>query len=470
MQSLLQDLRYALRQLRKSPGFGGAVIVTLALSIGITAAIFSVLYAMLIRPLPYQHPESIVSVETKQIQGYTQWAAYPEYLDWRKMSHSFSALAGYQPYGTVNFEGSKGPIALNAVQGTDNFLDVFGVRPILGRTFAPAEDQPGKNDVVVLSYEVWQQNFGGDPAAVGRQAKIDGRPYTIIGVMPAGFRFPIGKVDAVYTPLHVPERLRDDRGDHWLQTIARLKPGVTAQQAKAELTGIMNDLGRTDQFNSGRSVKMVDLESYVVGNTNSSLHLLLYAVLALLAIGCVNVAGLMLARGVKREREVALRSALGARKSRIMQQMLIEALLFAFCGALGGIMLGYGLLHVIRLLLVSALSRGAGSRAEYTGAARSALCRRRRHDSGDPCTSLAAFESRANQGIAGGRKRRHDPWPAPSASHIRDDAGSTGIGAARCLRTVDAYAGKSAKLRAGFLAGAHLDDRGEPISRTLRRP
>ena len=359
MQSFLQDIRYAVRQLRKSPGFAGSVILTLALSIGITAAIFSVLYAMLIRPLPYQHPETIFSVETRQIQGYTQWAAYPEYLDWRKMTRSFAAFAGYTPWGTVNFEGATGPIALNSVQGTDNFLDVFGVRPILGRTFAPGEDQPGKNDIVVLSYEVWQQNFGADKGVVGRTAKIDGRTYTIIGVMPAGFRFPIGKVDAVYTPIHVAERLRGDRGDHWLQTIARLKSGITAQQAAADLNRVMTDLGRTDQFNAGRSVKMVDLQSYVVGNTDSSLHLLLYAVLALLAIGCVNVAGLLLARGVKREREVALRSAIGARRSRIVRQMLTEALLFALCGAAGGVMLAYGLLQVIRLLLISALSRGA---------------------------------------------------------------------------------------------------------------
>jgi putative ABC transport system permease protein len=359
MQKVLQDLRFALRRMRRSTWFAATVIGTLALSIGITASIFSVLYAMLIRPLPYQHPERIVSVEPHQIQGYTQWAGYPEYVDWRKLSHSFSALAGFLPEGSVNFESPSGPIALKAVKGTDNFFDVFGVRPILGRTFAQGEDQPGKDDVVVLSYEVWQQSFGGDHAVVGQQAKIDGLSYTIIGVMPAGFRFPIGKINAVYIPLHLTKDMRENRGIHWLQTIARLKPGVTAQQAQAELTSVMTDLGRSDQSNSGRTVRLVGLESYVVGNTESSLHLLLYAVLALLAIGCVNIAGLLLAHGVKREREVALRSAVGALRGRIVRQMLTEAMLLAFCGTVGGIALAYGLLNAIRLLLISSLSRGA---------------------------------------------------------------------------------------------------------------
>jgi putative ABC transport system permease protein len=359
MESFIQDLNYALRQLRKTPGFGITVIATLALSVGITAAVFSVLYAMLIRPLPYHNPEDIVAVQPRSPQGYTQPASYLEYLDWRHMNHSVAALAGFSSFGTINFEGPQGPIALHSVQGTDNFFDVFGVSPILGRTFAPGEDQDGKNDVVVLSYEVWQQNFGGQNDAVGRQAKLDGRPYTIIGVMPAGFRFPISRVDAVYTPLHAPQRLRESRGNHWLQTVARLMPGLTAQQAQADMTQVLTDLGRTYPGSKGRTLQLIDLSTSILGKTTSSLRLLLYAVLALLAIGCVNVAGLLLARGVKREREVALRSAIGANRMRIVRQILTEGLLFSAFGAAGGVALAYGLLRVIRLLLISALSRGA---------------------------------------------------------------------------------------------------------------
>ena len=359
MQSFLQDLRYAVRQLRKSPGFGATVIATLALSIGITAAVFSVLYAMLIRPLPYGQPERIVALETRSPEGYTQPASYPEYVDWRRLSHGFSALAGYSDFSSVNFEGPAGPIALHAVRGTDNFFDVFGVSPILGRTFAAGEDQDGKNDVVVLSYEVWQQLFGGETSAVGQKVKLDGNAYTIIGVMPAGFRFPIGKVNAIYTPLHLTKQQREGRGNHWLRTIGKLKPRTSLNQAQADLTAVFADLVHDYPDSKGRSVKLVELETYILGKTDSSLKLLLYAVMALLLIGCVNVTGLMLARGVKREREMALRSAVGADRTRIVRQILTEALLFAVCGALGGVVLAGGLLRLIRLLLVSALARGA---------------------------------------------------------------------------------------------------------------
>ncbi len=359
MQSFLQDLRYALRQLRKSPGFGLTVIATLALSIGITAAIFSVLYAMLIRPLPYDRPESIVALQPRSPQGYTQPASYLEYLDWRRMNHNLAALAGYSAFSTVNFEGPQGPVAIHAVEGTDNFFDVLGVGPILGRTFAPGEDQEGKNDVLVLSYEVWQQYFGGQASVIGQKVKLEGRPHTIIGVMPAGFRFPISKVDAIYRPLHAANRLRESRGNHWLPTVARLKPGVTLNQAQADMNKVLTDLGRDYPFTKGRTLKLVDIETYVLGQTTNSLHLLLGAVLALLAIGCVNVASLLLARGVKREREMALRAAVGANRMRIIRQILTEGLLYAAFGAAGGVMLGYGLLRVIRALLVSALSRGA---------------------------------------------------------------------------------------------------------------
>ena len=356
---MFADLKYAWRQLRKSPGFAAAVIATLALSIGITAAVFSVLYAMVVRPLPYQDAERIVKPAPRSPQGYTQPASYPEYLDWRRMNHTFSALAGYNDYSSVNFEGPAGPIALHAVQGTDNFFNVFGVQPFLGRTFAAGEDLDGKNDVVVLSYEVWRQYFGGAAGAVGRQVKLDGRPYTIIGVMPAGFRYPIGKVNAVYTPLHMSQPQREGRGNHWLTTVARMRPGITASQAQGDMTAVLTDLGRTYPNSKGRTMEVLPLATAILGKTSDSLRLLLYAVLALLAIGCVNLAGLMLARGVKREREMALRSAVGADRLRIVRQILTEALLFAVFGAVGGVVLAYGLLRVIRLLLIAALSRGA---------------------------------------------------------------------------------------------------------------
>jgi putative ABC transport system permease protein len=356
---MLQDWKYALRQLRKSPGFTLTAVLTLALGTGVTAAVFSVIYAVMIQPLPYDHPESIVVPRTFSPQGYTQPASYPEYLDWRNQSHSFAAFAAVSAFRRINLEGPSGPVSLRLTEGSDNLFDVFGVNPILGRTFGPGEDQPGKNDVVVLSYEVWQQNFGGATDVVGRVVRLDGLPYTVIGVMPAGFRYPISQRDAIYTPLHMIDLLRNTRGDHWLPTIGRLKPGVTAAQARADMDGVLANVGRAFPDSKGRRVEMRPIAEAVIGDTRGPLRVLLFAVLAVLAIACVNLAGLLLARGVKREREVALRSAIGASRARLVRQMLTESLVLAVAGAAFGGVIAVGLLQAIRMLLISALSRGA---------------------------------------------------------------------------------------------------------------
>ena len=356
---MLQDLKYALRQLRKSPGFTLTAVLTLALGTGVTAAVFSVIYAVMIQPLPYYHPERIVIPRTFSPQGYQQPASYPEYLDWRNQGHSFSAFAAVNFFQRINLEGPSGPVSLHLTMGSDNLFDVFGVNPILGRTFSPGEDQPGKNNVVVLSYEVWQQNFGGAKDVIGRVVKLDGSPYTVIGVMPAGFRFPISQRAAIYTPLHMIDLLRNTRGDHWLPTLGRLKPGVTAAQATADMNGVLANVGRAYPDSKGRRMKLRPIAEATIGTTRGPLRVLLFAVLAVLAIACVNLAGLLLARGVKREREVALRSAIGATRSRLVRQMLTESLVLALVGAALGGLVAVGLLRVIRMLLISALSRGA---------------------------------------------------------------------------------------------------------------
>jgi putative ABC transport system permease protein len=361
MTGFLQDLRYALRQLRKSPGFAITAVVTLALAVGITTAVFSVIYAELIRPLPYNHPEQIFYLQTWSPQGYTQPASYPEYLDWRRDNHVFSALAAYNDFEAVNFEGPRGPVALNRVSTSDNFFDVFGVAPILGRTFAPGEDQPGKADVVVLSYEVWREHFQSRQDAIGETVRLGGHPYIVIGVMPAGFRYPIGDRHAIYTPLNPTNKdALANRGSHWLPTVARLKPGVSARQAEADLATVLENIGRAYPDESkGRRMRLQNIAAFVVGDTAAPLRVLFFAVLGLLAIGCLNIAGLLLARGVKREREIALRSAIGATRSRIIRQMLTEAVFLAVIGGLAGILLSYLLLDAIRSLLIVALSRGA---------------------------------------------------------------------------------------------------------------
>lgn len=358
MTTLIQDLRYAFRQLYKKPGFSGSAILTMALAIGVTTAVFSVLYAVLIRPLPYDQPSQIFYLKSYSPQGYTQPMSYPEFLEWRRENQSFAALAGYSR-GTANFETNSGPVPITNISTSDNFFQVFGVNPLMGRGFAAGEDQPGKNDVAVLSYEAWQEDFGGRSDVVGATAKLDAQPYTIIGVMPAGFRFPVSANHSIYTPLHIPKELAEAKGSHWLPAIARLKPGVTAQQAESDMDRVLDNYTRIVPDTKGRRLKLVGIAEFVVGKTGAPLKVLLFAVLAVLGIGCANFAGLLLARGVKREREVAVRSAIGASRSRLMRQMLTEAVLLAVAGTIGGVLLAYLLLSAITKLLVTALARGA---------------------------------------------------------------------------------------------------------------
>ena len=358
MNSVLQDVRYAFRQLYKKPSFSATAILTMALAIGVTTAVFSVLYAVLIRPLPYQDPNQIYFLQTYSPQGYTQPSSYPEYLTWRRENQGFSALAGYSR-GSANFETNSGPVPITNIATTDNYFDVFAVHPVMGRTFAQGEDQPGKNDVVVLSYEVWQQDFGGRSDVVGATAKLDGHVYSVIGVMPAGFRYPLSAAHAVYTPLHIPKELAESVGSHWMQTIARVKPGITVQQAESDMNRVLESFAQVHPDAKGRRLKLEGIAAHVVGDTGAPLKVLLFAVLAVLGIGCANFAGLLLARGVKREREVAVRSAIGASRARLVRQMLTETILLALAGGVTGILLANLLLSAMTKLLIAALARGA---------------------------------------------------------------------------------------------------------------
>jgi predicted permease len=359
MNSIMQDLRYAMRQLRRAPGFAATAILTLALGIGAATAVFSVIDATLLRPLPYANRDRIVSPETHSIVGWHQPWSLPSYRDARPQLSTFEALAGYNPYGRINLEAPSGPVSLKAVKGTDNFFQVFGVKPLLGRTYLPGEDQPGKDDVAVLSYEVWQRDFGGQRDAIGKVVRLDGAPYTVIGVMPAGFRFPLSAVNAIYTPLHPDAQYSQNRGYHWMESLGLLKTGVTPEQAQANFNAVFANLARAfPNTDSGRTVQVKMLKAVASGKADGPLYTLGAAVLALLAIACVNVAGLLLARGVKREREMALRAAVGAGRARIVRQMLTESLVLSGAGLAIGIALAYLLLAAMKTFLVSALARG----------------------------------------------------------------------------------------------------------------
>jgi putative ABC transport system permease protein len=358
--TLTQDLKFAVRQLRRAPGFAITVALTLTLSVGVAAAVFSVIDAVILRPLPYAHPDRIVSVESQSGSGYNQPASWPSFKDEREQARVFSALAAYSDFGKMTLQTlASGPVLVDSVHATDNFFQVFGVQPVLGRTFRPGEEVDGRNQVAVLSYELWQQYFGGSADVLGRGVTLDGMTYTVIGVMPAGFRYPLSMRNGIYTPRLIDRDWMLKRGNHWLRTVGRLRDGVSLPQGQADLAQVFANIARTNpETDEGRKVRVRQLSDSITSQTRGPLWTLLAAVLAVLAIGCVNVGGMLLARGVKREREMAMRTAVGASRTRMVRQVLTEGVVLALVGAAGGVVLAWGLLDAMRAFIIEALSRG----------------------------------------------------------------------------------------------------------------
>jgi predicted permease len=365
LESIWADIRFAIRQLMKSPGFAIAAILALSLGIGAASAIFSLLDAVLLRPLPFANQDRLVFPLMRSHNGGTLPSSVLSYRDERAQLKTFTALAGYSMLDRINLEGPSGTVSLRAVKGTDNFFDVFGVQPILGRTYLPGEDIPGKDNVAVLSYEVWQSSFNGRADTVGKVVRLDGSPYTVIGVMPAGFRFPLGAREAIYTPLHAPQQWAQARGMHWMRTIGLLKPGVSQTEAQADISRVMANLGQSyPQQEEGHTATLYPLAAEVNGfgsdgSMKAPVRALVLAMLALLGIACVNVAGLLLARGVTREREMALRAAVGANRRRLIRQMVNESMVLSVAGVLGGVLTGWLLLKAMSIFLLDAIARGA---------------------------------------------------------------------------------------------------------------
>ena len=351
MSGLFQELAYGLRQLRKKPGFTAVAVITLALGIGATTAIYSIVDSLLFRPLPYGNASRIVRIwNTFAPRGMMEIpASEPEFLEYRE-GHSFAHFAGFST-GAVTVTGSGDPVRVPAAWGTTDFFQVMGTKPLLGRVFVPDEFQTGRSQVAVLSYGLWQNRFGSDLEIIGKTIRLNGQSCTIVGVMPRDFNFPSNDVD-IWQPLPI-DPASANIGNHYLNLVGELKPRTTREQAASELAMLLARFeAKYPKYYSGAAglgVSLIPLRDQMIGNSPRIVLVLMAAVGFMLLIACTNVASLLMARGEERWRELATRAALGATRRRILTQVLIENLLLFLMGGAIGLWLAFTALKLISL-------------------------------------------------------------------------------------------------------------------------
>lgn len=365
MQTFLQDLRYALRMLRKNPAFTAVAILTLAVGIGANSAIFSVVNSVLLRPLPYRQPGQLVRVysefPTMQLRKF--WLSPPELLDIQHEAKSWEAIGAWAPSGQ-NVGTESEPLRVTSAAITRSLIDVLGVQPERGRNFTEEEDRNGGPNVAIISHGLWQKGFGGASDIIGKQIQVDAQTTTIVGVMPANFAFPPGSNDQVelLVPFQFNPANPGNRGSHFLSVIGRLKPGVTLEQAQSEMTSLMAGWKSENRARhllnpQGHPVIMLGLHEDVVGTARKAVWLLMAAVGFVLLIACVNVANLLLARAESRHREFAVRLALGAGLKRMVRQFVAEGFVLVLIASILGVALAFVGLKVLLLFAPDSVPR-----------------------------------------------------------------------------------------------------------------
>ena len=336
MESLLQDARYAVRSLVKARGVTAVAILTLVIGIGATTAVFTVLSALLLHPLPYRQPDRLVLLWGNTVRnGVTErrGGSYPDFRDWRSQSSSFESMAAFWNGDTILTGQAESERLLSEVVSA-NYFDLLGVRPFLGRTFVPEEDQPGSSaPTVLLSYGLWQRRFGSDPSIIGKTIQLDRRNYEVAGVLPQRFRGLTDNADLWFSTMTLDQDTANERGSRWLQVVARLKPGITIAQEQAEIRTVAERLAQAyPRTNDQRGVEIIGLQQELVSQMRRPVLISFGAVLLVLLIACVNVSNLMLARAEARQREIAIRYALGATRSHTLRQAFAESAVLSVCG------------------------------------------------------------------------------------------------------------------------------------------